>query len=127
MARFNGSDAVKATVLARKAGLDISLARAFLVHLRNHFRSEAEVAMVAHLAEALGDTQMAVRIGKTGDRARPQPLLLRLSDPLAARLHAAAHAGRARRDLRHRPPGERVQLGRPSRTPARAASCRSCR
>jgi peptidoglycan lytic transglycosylase len=65
-ASFNGSDAVKATVLARKAGLDISLARAFLVHMRSHFRSEAEVAMAAHLAEALGDTQMAVRIGKAG-------------------------------------------------------------
>jgi soluble lytic murein transglycosylase len=66
IARFNDSDAVKATVLARKAGLDISLARAFLVHMRNHFRGEAEVAMAAHLAEALGDTQMAVRIGKAG-------------------------------------------------------------
>ena len=65
VARFNGSDAVMAAVIARKAGLDISLARAFLNHLRNHFKSEAEVAMVAHLAEALGDTQTAVRIGKS--------------------------------------------------------------
>ena len=51
--------------IARKAGLDVSLARAFLSHLRYHLKSEAEVAMLAHLAEALGDTQMAVRIGKT--------------------------------------------------------------
>ncbi|TMJ76025.1 MAG: lytic transglycosylase domain-containing protein [Alphaproteobacteria bacterium] len=64
VARFNGSDAVLAAVIARKAGLDVSLARAFLYHLRNHLKSEAEVAMVAHLAEALGDTQTAVRIGK---------------------------------------------------------------
>ncbi len=65
IARFNGSDAVKAAVLARKAGIDVSLGRAFLSHLRYHLKSEAEVAMLAHLAEALGDTQMSVRIGKT--------------------------------------------------------------
>jgi len=65
LASFNGADAVRAAVLARKAGLDISLVRSFLLHLSNHFKSEAEVAMLAHLAEALGDTQMAVRIGKT--------------------------------------------------------------
>jgi soluble lytic murein transglycosylase len=64
-ARFNASDAVRAAVVARKAGLDISLVRAFLNHLRYHLKTEAEVAMVAHLAEALGDTQSAVRIGKT--------------------------------------------------------------
>jgi soluble lytic murein transglycosylase len=64
-ARFNGSDAVKAIVLARKANLDISLSRAFIVHLRNHLRTEAELAMVAHLADALGDPQSAVRVGKT--------------------------------------------------------------
>ena len=33
--------------------------------MRYYLKSEAEVAMVAHLSEALGDTQMAVRIGKT--------------------------------------------------------------
>ncbi len=65
IARFNGSDAVRAAVLARKAGLDVGLVRSFLSYLRYHFKSEAEVAMLAHLAEALGDTQMAVRIGKT--------------------------------------------------------------
>jgi peptidoglycan lytic transglycosylase len=62
--RFNQSDAVLAAVIVRKAGLDINLARAFLNHQRNYLSSEAEVAMVAHLAEALGDTQTAVRIGK---------------------------------------------------------------
>jgi soluble lytic murein transglycosylase len=65
IASFNNSDAVKAAVIARKAGLDSSLMRAFLLHLRYQLKSEAEVAMVAHLAEALGDTQTAVRIGKS--------------------------------------------------------------
>ena len=65
IARFNSSDAIRAAVLVRKAGLDVNLARGFLSHQRYYLKSEAEVAMVAHLAEALGDTQMAVRIGKT--------------------------------------------------------------
>src|SRR5690606_23442905 len=34
--------------------------------LRHHMKTEAEVAMLAHLAEALEDTQIAVRIGKYG-------------------------------------------------------------
>src|SRR5262249_12420307 len=45
MARFNGSDAVLAAVIVRKAGLDVGLSRAFLYHLRNALKSEAEVAM----------------------------------------------------------------------------------
>jgi soluble lytic murein transglycosylase len=61
---FNELDAVKAVVLARKSGLDQTLIRAFLIHLARHFKSESEIAMVTHLAEALGDTQIAVRIGK---------------------------------------------------------------
>jgi soluble lytic murein transglycosylase len=65
VARFNSSDAVLAAVIVRKAGLDVSLARAFLYQLRNVLQGEAEVAMVAHLAEALGDTQTSVRIGKS--------------------------------------------------------------
>jgi soluble lytic murein transglycosylase len=65
IARFNSSDAIRAAVLIRKAGLDVSLSRGFLSHQRYYLKSEAEVAMVAHLSEALGDTQMAVRIGKT--------------------------------------------------------------
>jgi soluble lytic murein transglycosylase len=66
IARFNGSDAVQAIVVAHKAKLDISLTRAFFFHLRRHLKTEAEVAMVAHLAQAIGDTQGAVRIGKAG-------------------------------------------------------------
>ena len=53
-----------------RPGSTSRLARAFLNHLRNYLKSEAEVAMLAHLAEALGDTQTAVRIGKTRHRAR---------------------------------------------------------
>lgn len=64
IARFTSSDAVKAVVVARKASLDRNLLQGFIVHLRSVFASEAEVAMVAHLAEAVGDTQMAVRTGK---------------------------------------------------------------
>jgi soluble lytic murein transglycosylase len=64
--RFNALDAVHAAVIAHKAGLDRTLARAFLIQLRLHFNTEAELAMLAHLAEALGDTQIAVRIGKSG-------------------------------------------------------------
>jgi soluble lytic murein transglycosylase len=64
IARFTRSDAVRAIVVARKAGLDAALPRAFLRHLPNYLKSEAEVAMLAHLADALGDTQMSVRVGK---------------------------------------------------------------
>jgi soluble lytic murein transglycosylase len=53
-------------VLAHKSGLDRSLVRAFLIQMRQHFKTEAELAMLAHLAEAMGDTQTAVRIGKHG-------------------------------------------------------------
>jgi soluble lytic murein transglycosylase len=64
IARFNGLDAVRAAVIARKAGVDLSVVRAFLTHLRNHLNSEAELAMLAHLAQTLGDPLTAVRIGK---------------------------------------------------------------
>ncbi len=66
IARFNALDTVQAAVLAHRADLDRSLVRAFLGHLRTQITTEAEFAMLAHLAEALGDTQMAIRIGKTG-------------------------------------------------------------
>lgn len=66
IARFNGLDTVQAAVIAHKVGIDHHLARGFLIQLRSHMQTEAEVAMLAHLAEALGDTQMSVRIGKHG-------------------------------------------------------------
>jgi soluble lytic murein transglycosylase len=64
-ARFNALGAVRAAVWAMKSGLDRSLVRALLGHLRYHLERESELAMLAHLAEALGDTQWAIRIGKT--------------------------------------------------------------
>jgi soluble lytic murein transglycosylase len=63
--RFNGLDTVRAAMLAHKAGLDRSLVRAFLSELRFQMQTEAEFALLAHLANAMDDTQMAVRIGKT--------------------------------------------------------------
>lgn len=64
--RFNGLDTVRAAVIAHKAGLDRALVRAFLSQIRSQLASEAEFAMLAHLAEAMDDTQMSVRIGKSG-------------------------------------------------------------
>ncbi len=64
--QFNSLDAAVAAVIAVKADVGRGIARAFLGHLSRHLDSEAEVAMVAHLAEALGDTQMSLRIGKLG-------------------------------------------------------------
>ena len=66
IARFSGLDVVQAIVIAHKAGLDRSLVRALLIQTRSQMTTEAEVAMLAHLAEELGDTQLAVRIGKYG-------------------------------------------------------------
>jgi soluble lytic murein transglycosylase len=62
--RFVASDAVKAVIIAKKSSVDPALLRNFIVHLRSVFSSEAELAMVAHLSETIGDTQMAVRTGK---------------------------------------------------------------
>lgn len=64
--KFNSLDAARAAVIANAAKLDISISRAFLVQLRFYLKSEAELAMLAHLAEALGDTQSAVRTAKAG-------------------------------------------------------------
>ncbi len=63
--RFTTSDAVRATVIAQKAGLSGIITRTFMANLRRIAPSEAGFAMGAHLAEALGDTQMSLRIGKS--------------------------------------------------------------
>ncbi len=63
--KFNNLDAVKAVVLARKAGLSRDYTRGFLTSLRIGLPSEAEAGMVAHLADAIGDTQMSLRIAKS--------------------------------------------------------------
>jgi soluble lytic murein transglycosylase len=62
--RFVASDAVLGAVAAFKSGLEPAIVRAFLGHLARSAQSEAESAMVAHMAEAFGDTQQAVRIAK---------------------------------------------------------------
>jgi len=66
IARFSRLDAARAAVIANKAKLDASIYRVFLTSLARHFNTETEIGMVAHLAEALGDTQMTVRIAKSG-------------------------------------------------------------
>ncbi len=65
IARFTGRSAVRALVIAHKAGLS-KIVRVFLSGLRWRLKSEDEFVLLARLAVALGDTQMAVRIGKTG-------------------------------------------------------------
>ncbi len=70
IAKFVSLDTVQAVVVGRKAGLDRDIMRSFLVQLRNVFDSEAGSALAAHLAEAIGDTQMAVRTGKAAISAR---------------------------------------------------------
>lgn len=74
IAKFNSLDAVRAVIVGRKAGLDRDVMRPFLVQLRNVFEGESGSALVAHLAEAIGDTQMAVRTGKTAIGARQNML-----------------------------------------------------
>ncbi|KUO59930.1 MAG: hypothetical protein APF80_00265 [Alphaproteobacteria bacterium BRH_c36] len=64
--RFQTLDAVKAAVIADKAGLGRTITRPFLANLGNLFETEAEVALVAHLTRELGDTQQSLRIAKTG-------------------------------------------------------------
>jgi soluble lytic murein transglycosylase len=63
--RFSELDAVKAVGIAINANLDRSIVRMLVGHLRYHLKTEGEVALLAQLAETLGDTQMVVRIGKT--------------------------------------------------------------
>lgn len=63
--KFNDLDAVKAVVLAKKAGLSREYTRGFLTSLRIGLPSEEEAGMIAHLAESTGDTQMALRVAKS--------------------------------------------------------------
>ena len=63
--RFVDLDAAKAVMIAKSAGLDASILRTLLVQIRlYHLKDEADMAMVAHLAETVGDTQSAVRAAK---------------------------------------------------------------
>ncbi len=63
---FNANPLLRAAVLAHYADVGRGLTRIIVAHLRTTLKTEAEVAMLAHLANALGDHQMAVRVGKTG-------------------------------------------------------------
>lgn len=62
---FNDSDVIRAAVLAHQAGAGRGVTRIIVAHLRYRLASEGEMAMLAHLAGALGDQQMALRVGKT--------------------------------------------------------------
>src|SRR6185369_4758298 len=63
--KFVSLDAAKALVMASKAKLSRVYTRSFLIGLGNGLPSEAEAGMVAHVADALGDPQMSVRIAKS--------------------------------------------------------------
>ncbi len=62
---FQSLDSLAAAVIARKAGLGADIVRPFLANSRTAMKSEAWSGLVAHFAEALGDTQMSLRIAKT--------------------------------------------------------------
>jgi len=62
--KLTSSAVAHALVLAQKAGLSREITRTLLAGLRNAAPTEAEVGMVAYLAEELGDPQMSLRIAK---------------------------------------------------------------
>ena len=64
VARFNGLDAVKAVVVAKKAGLDTAIPKLLVSGLRSYFDNETDVAMTLHLASSIGDTQLALKGAK---------------------------------------------------------------
>jgi soluble lytic murein transglycosylase len=68
-------DSAKALVWAAKSDLSRVYTRSFLDGLSQSLTGEAEDGMVAHIAEALGDTQMSVRIAKSAV-ARGENLLI---------------------------------------------------
>lgn len=61
--RFLARDAVKAIIVARRAGAE-PLVKTFLASLRYHLSGHGELVMIAHLSAVLGDTQAALRTGK---------------------------------------------------------------
>ena len=63
--RFNANELVRAAVLSRKSNLEQGITRALLNRLSQTLETEAEQGLLAHLAEALGDPQVAVRISKS--------------------------------------------------------------
>ena len=73
--KLTSSDQAHALVLAQKADLSREITRTLLAGLRNASPTEAEIGMVAYLAEELGDPQMSLRIAKIAV-ARGQNLLI---------------------------------------------------
>ena len=73
--RFKALDAVRAAVLAHKAGLDRNLFVGLVAGVRNYLKTEGEMALLAELAASLGDPQTSLRVGKTAI-ARGMNLLL---------------------------------------------------
>ena len=66
---FNAHEVVRGAVIAKKAGLDQVIVRSLTGHLaRQVMQTEGETGMVAHLSEAFGDTQQAVRLSKAAIR-----------------------------------------------------------
>ena len=64
--RFVALDAVRAAVLARKAGLDRNTVVGLFAAVRNYLKSEGEMVLLAELAAMLGDAQTSLRVGKAG-------------------------------------------------------------
>jgi soluble lytic murein transglycosylase len=62
--RFLADDAIRALAIAGKAGL-VDVMRALIGDQKERMKSEDGAVLVAHLALTLGDTQMAVKVGKT--------------------------------------------------------------
>lgn len=65
VAALHKLDSLRAAVIAQRAGLGGSIFRAFLANARTVKSSEAWSGLIAHLADALGDTQMSLRIAKS--------------------------------------------------------------
>ena len=65
VANFLALDVAQGVAIARKAGLP-NLVRTFLRELGYRAPTPGELVLAAHLSDALGDTQMAVRLGKHG-------------------------------------------------------------
>lgn len=63
--RFTDLDAVRAVVVARKSGLEQAIPRILVANFRTYFDNETDLAMAAHLADAIGDTQLALRNAKS--------------------------------------------------------------
>jgi soluble lytic murein transglycosylase len=63
--RFKALDAARAATLARKVGLGRNIFIGLVAGLRNHLKTEGEMALLAELAASLGDPQTSLRVGKT--------------------------------------------------------------